>query len=176
MVVASRTYTKSNPTDDRHNTRADFPRGLLGADARTVPIGASGVECLEAPIDLTAHATAITTRKPVVEMLFVVMLRMALTLRITRILVDVMSDILAMFMTNTMLLAAPLRVKFVILIATVSRMADNPLLWSKRLGGCALVERNFNFFKRGDQTCHLLRLSAATMGTAAVRGDRPGAC
>ena len=39
-----------------------------------------------------------------------------------------MSDILAMFMTNTMLLAARLRVKFVELIATVSRIADDLLL------------------------------------------------
>ena len=168
------TDMKSNPTDDRHNTRVDFPRGLLGAHSRSAPIGASAIENLAAPLDLAAHVTTTTTGNLVIEMLFVMMLLMALTLRITRILVDEMRDILAMFVTNAMLLAAPFRVKFIVLIATVSRMADDLLLWSKRLGGYALVDRNFDFFKRGDQTCHLLRLPAATMRTAAVRGDRPG--
>jgi len=86
-----------------------------------------------------------------------------------------MRDILAMFMTDTMLLAAPLRVKLVELIATVSRIADDPFLGSKRLDDRALVDRNFNFFGRGDQTCQFLRLPTATMRAAAVRGDCPGA-
>ena len=168
------TDLKGNPTDDWYDPCADLPRGQLGAYLLSTPIGTGTIKRLAAPLNFTAHATTTSTSNLVVEMFFVVMLRMALTLRITRILIDVMSDVFAMFMTNGMLLAAPLRVKFVKLVATVSRIADDPLLWPKRLGSRTLVDRNFNFFKRSNQTRHLFRLLAATM-RAAIRSDSPAA-
>lgn len=172
-MIAIRADVKSDPANDGHCMRANLPGGLLRANLRHASLGAGAIESLAATLRSAAHAGLRSTVDLIVDVLVAVMFCVALAARIAGIFVDVMGHVFAVRMAGTVFFAAPLRVKFVVLVATVTRMADDLFFGSVRLGGCTLVVGDLNFFKRGDQTCHLRCPLTATLGATAFGSRRP---